>query len=246
MLEDVNRVGIMKPGDLFREVAPVSPYPRINPQQQRQEDYPQPQPERKLEEDRRARRRFTTMRELIEQLKALAPISRVDYSTVNQELLDLGLSVAEDELIPLLLQQKLPLDSIDDLVRQLQLQRSSPSLVGGQAIAPDANLFPIYVEDLAEYLMRFDGLKIISGSQNAQLIAQINEQGRCVVVHGRLRLDFSRSTLSPPVCGDTLALTISIQIGAVEIDENGRRAIFYQRPDQSYGLYSDKSISLSI
>ena len=43
-----------------------------------------------------------------------------------------------------------------------------------------------------------------------------------------------------------LPLPAGAGVGAVEVDENGRRAIFYRRPDNSYGLYSDKSISLSI
>lgn len=246
MLEDINRVGIIKRGDLYREVLPVSPSLRINPQQHRQEDYPQPQEQRNPSQNRLARRRFTAIRELIEKLIAVAPIIRVDYNTANQELTDLGLSIAEEKLIDHLLRLKIPLDSIDDLVRQLQLRRSSPSLVSGRALSASAALFPVFVADLNEYLMRFDNLQIASSRNQSQLLDVINEHGHFLLEEGPMRLNFSRATLSPALKGDPLNLTVSIRVGAIETDDNGRRAIFYQRLDQSYGLYSDKSISLSI
>ena len=94
--------------------------------------------------------------------------------------------------------------------------------------------------------MRFDNLQLMMSNQRHDIFDEINNNGRFVVEHNRLRLNFSRNGALPAVPGEALNLTISIQVGAVEIDENGRRAIFYRRPDQSYGLYSDKSISLSI
>ena len=43
-----------------------------------------------------------------------------------------------------------------------------------------------------------------------------------------------------------LLLDISILVAVSEIDESGRRVILYQRPNQSYALYADKQIDLSI
>jgi hypothetical protein len=186
------------------------------------------------------------MRELIEALKEQAKISRVDFNTANQELIDLGLSIAEDELIAQLLQLKVPLASIEELIRQMRQLSASPNLVSGRMIPAGANLFPVSVDELAEYLMRFDELQLVLGQQRSDIFDEINNNGRFVVEHNRLRLNFTRSAALPAVPGAPVNLNISIQLGAVELDENGRRAIFYQRPDQSYGLYSDKSISLSI
>jgi len=246
MLEDVKRTGVIRPGDLNREVVPVSPYPRINPQQQRQEGYSQQQPEKPFDEDRQVRRRFTAMRELIEQLKKLATISRVDYNTANQELVKRGLAIAEEELITLLLNLKIPLASIDELVRQLQLRRASPTLTSGRDISQEDTLFPIFVDQLSEYLVLFDELQVIPGEKNKLLVDEITNHGRYHVELKALRLTFSRPATVPPLGWKSLDLAIGIQVGAVEIDENGRRAIFYQRPDKSYGLYSDKAINLSI
>ncbi len=246
MLEEVRRIGTYRVADFHREVVPVEPYPRINPQQERQEGYQQSNAEKRPEENKRTRRRFTAMRELIEVLKGQAKISRVDFNTVNQELIDQGLSIAEEELIAQLLQLKTPLGSIEELVAQMRRLSVNPTLVSGRNIPVGAQLFPVHVEELAEYLLRFDELQLVMGKQRHDILDAINNDGRFVVEHNRLRLDFSRNGVLPAAPGEALSLTISIQVGAVEIDENGRRAIFYQRPDQSYGLYSDKSISLAI
>jgi len=246
MLEEVKRVGTFKAADIHREVEPVKPYPRINPQQQRQDGYQQQDAEQRPDDNNKARRRFTAMRELIEEIKNQAQINRVDFNTANQELIDLGLLIAEEELISLLLQLNVPLAGIEDLTQQLRQQSISPTLVSGRNISSTSKLFPVFVENLAEYLMRFDDLLVTMGPQRSDIFDEINNDGRFVVEHNRLRLNFTRVAALPAVPGGALNLSISIQLGAVEVDENGRRAIFYQRPDQSYGLYSDKSISLSI
>jgi hypothetical protein len=245
MLEEIKRFTYKAP-DIHREVEPVRPYPRINPQQQRQEGYQQQDSERKPEDQNRRRRRFTAMRELIEQLKDQVLIKRVDFNTANQELVNLGLAIAEEELLTQLLHLKVPLASIEELIRQMRQQSVSPVMVSGRNISPEAKLFPIYIAELAEYIMRFEDLQIVMGSSRNNILDEINNNGRFVVEHNRLRLNFSRNATLPAVPGAAVNLTISIQLGAVEVDENGRRAIFYQRPDQSYALYSDKSISLSI
>mgnify|MGYP001472193245 CR=1 FL=1 len=246
MLEEIKRYGPYRVADIQREVAPVTPYPRINPKQERQEGYQQQQPEGRPEEVPRARRRFTAMRELIEKLWAHAQISRVDFNTANQEMTDIGLAVAEEELLAQLLHLKIPLAGIEELIRQLRQQSTSPMLVSGRKLFSNSTLFPLFVENLTEYIMRFENLLVVMGRQKSAIFDEINNKGRFTIEHNRLRLNFTRVTTLPAAPGDTLNLTIGIQIGAVEIDENGRRAIFYQRADDSYALYSDKSISLSI
>lgn len=244
MLEDIKKVSF-KSANIHREVAPVKPYPRIDPKQPRQEGYPQQDIEKRPEE-KSTRRRFTAMRDLIEELKGLAKISRVDFNTANQELIELGLAIAEEQLLTQLLHLKVPLAGIEELIRQIRQQSASPTLVSGRNISPDSELFPVFVEQLAEYLLRFDNLQVVVGSQFNEILDEINNNGRFVVEHNRLRLNFTRVAMLPAISADPLNLTINIQVGAVEVDEDGRRAIFYQRPDQGYGLYSDKSISLSI
>lgn len=246
MLEEVNRIGTLKPKELHREVAPVAPYPRINPQQERQEGYSRQQQEAPFEEDRRVRRRFTAMRDLIDQLKKQTLITRVDFNTANQELIEQGLDIIQEGLIPLLLKLKVPLDSIDELVHQLQQRRSDPTLTSGQEMEAETDLFPIFVAHLAEYLLSFDRLQFSAGKQNHLLIDAIDNQGYYQVRHKRFRLNFSRPANAPELGWTTLELSVQVLVGTVEIDENGRRAIFYQRPDKSYGLYSDKTINLSI
>lgn len=245
MLEEVNRVGTLKPKE-HREVTPVAPYPRINPKQERQEGYSRQQQEAPFKEHRRARRRFTAMRDLIEQLKEQTIISRVDYNTANQELIDQGLAIIQESLIPLLLQLKIPQSSIDELVGQLQQRRATPNLTSGQDMDAENALFPIFVEHLAEYLLSFEQLDVTAGKQNRLLIDTINNQGHYQIRQKRLLLDFSRPAEAPELGWKRLELSVQVHVGAVEIDENGRRAILYQRPDKSYGLYSDKSINLSI
>lgn len=245
MLEDVKKVNY-NAGNIHREVAPVKPYPRIDPQQPRQEGYPQQDAEKRPGEDKSTRRRFTAMRDLIEELKDQALISRVDFNTANQEMVDLGLSIAEEELIAQLLLLKVPLSGIEELTGQIRQRSANPQLVSGRNIPSNSGLFPVFIEDLAEYVMRFADLQIAVGGQNNAIQDEIDKNGRCVFEHNRLRLKFTRVAALPAIPGEPLNLTISIQVGAVEVDENGRRAMLYQRPDKSYGLYSDKSISLSI
>lgn len=246
MLEDKIKVGSLKATDLYREVEPVSPYPRINPQQQRPEGYVRPVVERKPDKADQARRRFTAMRELIEKLKEFAPIVRVDFNTAHQEVCDKGLAIAEEELISQLLQLKVSLGSIDELVQQLQQKSSGLTPVSGRIITTSSKLFPVYVEGLSEYILRFDDLQVKIGEHQRGILEEINNNGRFVVEHNRLRLTFRHVSSIPTAVGAPLSLNISIQVGAIEVNETGRRAILYQRPNSSYALYSDKSINLSI
>lgn len=244
MLEDRIKIGSFI--DINREVEPVRPYPRINPQQQRPEGYARPPVEKKPDKAEQARRHFTAMRKLIDQLKGTAQIVRVDYNTANQEVCAQGLEIAEEELIDQLLQLKIPLASIDGLIQQLQLQNTELTPTSGRIITASSTLFPVFVEGLSEYGIRFDNLRIKISKQHSRISDEIDKNGRFITEHNRLRLNFKPCGSIPGSTGDPLSLTISIQLGAIEINDTGRRAILYQRPDQNYGLYSDKSINLSI
>lgn len=245
MLEEVKRFGVYKPVGVQRDVAPVNPYPRIEPQQERQEGQRR-QDQEKERSEKQSRRRFTAMRDLINELKTTAQISHVDFNTANRELINQGLSIAEEDLLAQLLHLKVPLGSIEDLSRQILQKTSNPLLISGRKLTPESELFPFYVEDLSEYLLRFEGLRVKMSQQHSDILDEINNNGRFVWTHDRLRLSFTRRSLLPAVPGASLELTISIQVGAVEVDENGRRAILYRRPNGGYALYSDKLISVSI
>jgi hypothetical protein len=141
---------------------------------------------------------------------------------------------------------KIPLNSIEALVRQMQRNSSELVPTTGRILAAATGLFPSHVDGLSEYLMRFEDLLISVGEHDSGVLQEIDTYGRCLVEHNRLRLDFRPTGSAEAALSEPLHLTISIQIGAIEIDENGRRAIIYQRPNRTYGLYSDKSINLSI
>ncbi|WP_303722963.1 hypothetical protein [Malonomonas rubra] len=245
MLEEVKRYGAYQLVGDQRDVAPINPILELSRSKSGRKrngsrNLKKPPPQQ------HSRRRFTAMRDLINELKNRVQISHVDFITANQELIDLGVSIAKEELLAELLLLKVPLGSIKELSRQILKKSYNPHLGSGRDITPETNLFPVYVEDLSEYLLRFVELRIVMSQKHNNIFAEINNNGRFFTEHNRVRLSFTRSSALPTDFGAKLELTISIQVGAVEIDENGRRAILYQRPDQSFGLYSDKLINLSI
>jgi hypothetical protein len=228
----------------YREVEPVPPYPRIDPQQPRNE-YPQQQSEEKrLDKDDHAQRRFRGMRELIEKLQKSSGMIRVDYLTTETELNDLGLAIAEKELIEQLLQLKIPLEGIDGLFQQIRHRPATPDLGAGHDLSETDNFFPVFVAGLSEYNLRFQNLQVQVDQNCNQIVENIEKNGRDVFEKNRVRLDFLRATAPEDIA--ILQLNISILVAISEVDEAGRRVILYQRPNQSYALYADKQIDLSI
>ena len=233
--------------DLLRGIEAISPYPRINPQQPRPEGYSQHPTDTEQKKDNRARRRYMSLRRLITELQESAQISRVDYATADAELHQLGLAIVEDGLIPQLLQLKISLESIEQLLLQIDRERSSVSLGAGRKInSAESTLFPISTEGLSEYNLKIEELKIRPGQTDRNIIDQIDQQGLCVDQQQRLRLTFSRLGPALGTADEQLKLKISVLLGVMESDEDDRRAILYPRADKSYGLYADKLISLSI
>ncbi len=71
----------------------------------------------------------------------------------------------------------------------------------------------------------------------------IRDDGRFVMKQGRFGLEFR----DDPMTSDLgVLLDLSVLTGVSEFDEAGRKAILYQRRDQSFALYSDKQINLLI
>ncbi len=244
-MTDYIRIPTAQNYDLLRGVEPVAPYPRIDPQQGRQDGYQRQQA--KPEAKPQVRRRFTAMRRLIEQLKDRLRIVRVDYNTADLELRSQGLAITEEELIPQLLQLKIPLDSVEELLHQVRLSRTSVLLTpGGRIGEASYPLFPVPAEGLSEYLLKFSDLSIGSGSHFAQIVETINNEGRFVQELNRQRLTCRRPGPDVLAAGDQLLLDFSVQLGVIEVDEDGRRAILYPRSEQICCLYSDKQIDLSI
>lgn len=233
------RVGMTYGYQPYREVEPVPPYPRVDPQQPRDE-YPKQQLSQRADKDDQARRRFRAMRDLIDQLKGSESIVRVDYFTADQELHGIGFAWAEKELLEHLLELKLPLEEIDQLLRQMRQQEVLPELEAGHTLKETEKFLPIFIAGLSEYLLSFKNLVISADTENHYIFDSIEKTGRFVFEKNRLRFDF-RSF------GDQkLKLNISVLVAVSEMDEEGRKVLLYQRPSQNYALYADKQIDLSI
>jgi len=227
----------------YREVEPVPPYPRVNPQQSKDE-YPRQQAEQRVDKADHVRRRFRAMRQLIDDLKEVTGLARVDYSTAATELHDLGFIIAETELVEQLLELKIPVEEIEKLFQQLRNSSVSPTLGAGHNLSAADNFFPVFVAGLSEYNLHFHNLRVQAGRKSEQILEKIESTGQFIAEKNRLRLDFRSATLSEESV--TLKLDISILVGVSEVDEAGRRVILYQRPNQGYALYADKQIDLSI
>ena len=227
----------------YREVEPVPSYPRIDPQQPR-EEYPQQQHEQRADKDDHAKRRFGAMRKLIHELKKATGIIRVDHFTAEAELNDLGLSILESELVEQLLELKISLAGMDDLLQQIRQRPPTPGLEAGSDLSENYNFFPIFIAGISEYNLRFLQLHVQSSDQSIRINENIDNHGHFISEKNRLRLDFRQIESREDI--DILQLDIGVLVAVSEIDEAGRRAILYQRPNQSYVLYADKQIDLSI
>lgn len=227
----------------YREVEPVPPYPRVEPQQSR-DNYPHQKNEQRSDKDDHARRRFRAMRKLIDELQEFSGLTRVDYLTSETELKDLGISIAGGELGEHLLELKTSSTAIERLFQQLHRDPVSPLLKSGHPLSESNNFFPVFVAGLAEYNLHFQSLHPRFDHKPEQIIEQIERNGQFVSEKNRLRLNFYNS--ETPGEAAILQLDISVLVAVSEVDEADRRVILYQRPNKSYALYADKQIDLSI
>lgn len=227
----------------YAEVEPVQPYPRIDPQQSREEEQRR-QSSVRGERDDFVQRRFWAMRQLIERLKAEAKIVRVDHAQAEAELTEQGLVLAEGSLVEALLEFRLTPPGVEALMQQIRQGAVLPELQAGSPLRAERELFPIFEPGMSEYNLCLQALQLDPSADLLQLVAEGESEGRFVQEKGPLRFDF-QSLPTTAKDGPPL-LTIEILVAASEIDNNGRRAILYQRMDGSYALYSDKQIDLSI
>ena len=233
--------------DLLRGIEALSPYPRIDPQSPRQDGYSRQQSDSAADRDKRVRRRFLALRRLINALKKSAKITRVDYATADAELHALGLAMVAEQLPAQLLQLKIPLQSIEQLLPQIDRERAAVSLGSGRRIQrAGATLVGVSAEGLSEYNLKIENLAIGSGGFDRKLSDPIDQEGLYIIEQNRLRLTFSRLGPDLAATGERLNLTLIVLLGVIETDQAGRRAILYQRADKNYGLYADKQINLSI
>jgi len=233
---------------LFREVEPVAAYPRITPHQPKSGEYPARQDKHGQNPEKNPRR-FSSMRELVEELKQRYQIARVDYATAEIEMHSQGLAIAEEQLISQLLLLKVPLESIDNLFQQVRQQSSQVNLAPGRRLTADSfPQFPAGLEGLSEYCPEFPTLQLKLSRQNSRILEGINNNGRYSRDVEQLRLNFRRPLPTEEMLQEEQLpqLVIQVLVGAIEIDEAGRRAILFPRGDRSFGLYSDKLINLSI
>jgi len=236
------RVGRMHAYQPYREVEPVSPYPRVDPQQPRDE-YPQQQSKDRSGSDKHIRRRFTAMRRLIDDLRSTDLIARVDYMTAEQEMVDLGLAYVEERLPGFLHRMGLTQESIEGSFQQLRQKAIAPELKSNGDLARDDNFLPVFVSGLMAYGLCFTAVHLQVNQRNKDIMTAIRDDGRFVMKQGRFGLEFR----DDPMTSDLgVLLDLSVLTGVSEFDEAGRKAILYQRRDQSFALYSDKQINLLI
>ena len=231
------RVGSTHAYQPYREVEQVEATPKINSQQQR--DGQTQQQRSKQHKGGQTVRRFVTMRKLIDALIEVTEISRVDYHTVQSELNDLGLAILEVELIEQFLQLNIALDDIDDLLQQIRQQVVIPTFEAGDHLIAEHNFFPVFVAGISEYNLCFDQLRLPKFDLSTRIGENLDIIGRFIEHKNRIWLDFHQTA-------DAVVLKIMVHVAVSELDDAGRRVILYQRQDQSYALYADKQIDLSI
>jgi hypothetical protein len=233
--------------DLLREIEAVSPYPRINSQQPGPEGYPRKSPDTAKKRDSHAQRRFMALRRLIDELRKLAQISKVDFATADVELRQQGMTIVDAELVLQLRRLYMPREGLDLLLGQIDRQRFSAGLGRGRKHSgTGSSLFPASTEGLSEYNLIFEQLQFRPGRLESRVKQQVQEEGLCIEQENRLRLIFSRAGQSRDISNDLLKLTVEVELGVMESDEADRRAILYPRSQGIYGLYADKLINLSI
>lgn len=228
---------------LYREVEPVQPYPRIDPQQP-QDERTRNQDESRAKKDDMARRRFVAMRALIERLKTVGRIERIDYHALVSELTKVSIGIAERELFDLLRKQQVPNDGLGHLAAQIRDRIAAPELSFGPLLTADRSILPSYSQGLSEFLLCYSGLELLPGQEGPLLIEAIGGDGLYSCAAGQLRVEFRPQVRTQ--YDTALEVDIRILVGVGEMDEANRRAILFERSSGVFALYTDKLISLSI
>lgn len=236
------KVGITHAYQPYREVDPVAPYPRVDPQQPRDER--QRRRAYKNQQDDRARRRFTAMRRLIDDLKVNFTVSRIDYMTAEQELVSLAREIVSKSLADELRRLNLSSENIEDVLYQIQQKFVPADLKTGKKLTEENNRLPLFVPGFSELNLFLEGIRIWLNGNCTGVLSAIRNDGRFFDEGRDFLVDIRNNpSLSVPL---SVIMDLFVRVAVCEIDEAGRKAILYQRKDRSLALYADKQISLSI
>ncbi|MFO7766172.1 MAG: hypothetical protein R6V33_07050 [Pelovirga sp.] len=228
---------------LYREVEPVQPYPRIDPQQPHDET-PRGQDDSRGKKDEMARRRFVAMRSLIDGLKKIGRIERIDYQSLINELTKKGITAAEQELFDLLSAQQIPPEGLARLAEQIREQMTRADVSFGSLLTEKSNFLPYFSNGLAAVQLCYRDLELLPGQEGPLLIDAIAGEGLYRCATGYLQVEFYPQVRAQ--YDSALNVDIRIMVAAGEKDEENRRAILFERTPGVFALYTDKQISLSI
>src|SRR6056297_118664 len=228
---------------LYREVEPVQPYPRIDPQQPHDEK-PRGQDQTREKKDGQPRRRFVAMRQLIDRLKEIGQLERVDYPTLVKDLGTIGIAHADKELFELLQTHQVTIEGLNHLAVQIRALIASPDVGFGPPLDAGHNVLPYFSSGLAVVQLRYLHLELLPGQEGPLLVDAIARDGtfRCATRH--LQVDFQPQVKAQYDSSIEVDLRIMVAVG--EMDEESRRAILFERSPGVFALYTDKQISLSI
>ncbi len=228
---------------LYREVEPVQPYPRIDPQQPHDEK-PRGQDQAREKKDTHPRRRFVAMRHLIDRLKELGRLERINYPTLVNELGNIGVAHADKELFELLQSYQVPNAGLNHLATQIRPLIVTPDIGFGPPLAAENNVLPYFSRGLSMVQLRYLHLELLAGQEGPVLVEAIANGGSFRCAAGHLQVEFQPKVKIQ--YDSALAVDIRIMVAVGEMDEENRRAILVERSPGLFALYTDKQISLSI
>jgi hypothetical protein len=228
---------------LYREVEPVQPYPRIDPQQPHDEK-PRGQDQPREKKGGQPRRRFVAMRQLIDRLKEIGHLERINYAVLVKDLGTIGIAYADKELFDLLQAHQVTMAGLDHLAAQIRSLMSNPDVGFGPPLDAEHNFLPYFSRGLAVVQLRYLRLELLPGQEGPVLVDAVARDGsfRCATRY--LQVDFQPQVKAQ--YDSALEVDIRIMVAAGEMDEENRRAILFERTPGVFALYTDKQISLSI
>jgi hypothetical protein len=228
---------------LYREVEPVQPYPRIDPQQPHDEK-PRGQDQARGKKETLLRRRFFAMRQLIERLKDFGQFERISYPALVSELGNIGVARADKELFELLQTHQVPAAGLNHIASQVRNLMTTPDIGFGPPLDAEHNFLPYFSRGLAVVQLRFLHLELLPGQEGAELVGAIARDGTFRSATRNLQVEFKPQVKAQ--YDSALEVDIRIMVAVGEMDEEHRRAILYERTPGVFALYTDKQISLSI
>lgn len=228
---------------LYREVEPVQPYPRIDPQPP-QDEKPRGQDQARGKKDMNLRRRFIAMRQLIDRLKEFGQLERINYSTLVNNLGNIGVAHADKELFELLQAHQVPTEGLNRLASQIRPLIDTPDIGFGPALDAEHNVLPYFSRGLSVVQLRYLHLELLSGQEGPVLVDAIARDGSFHCATSHLQVKFQPQVRAQ--VDSALEVDIRIMVAVGEMDEENRRAILFQRSPRVFALYTDKQISLSI